>query len=1388
MMTRLTRLISVVLAANAFALPCASLPASGDVPGIAISYRVPRDGMHVTIAINNAAGVRVRNLIADVEKPKGKHTEYWDGLDDDGRAMPPGEYRWVGLTRGDLHAVYRGKFVHGDPPWFYGKTGGWLADHHPPCAVVSLGETILIGSGVSEWGHGLVCCDLDGTKQWGVRWLSNAAWCGVASMATDGERVFATSFPGWQVNWIWEVDPKTGNSWPVVKIPRAEPADPKTGNAAVVPEAPFDPPLGLRVVGARRTGPTRWDGELFISDLLGNKPRTFVYGTARAPEANDTTGYYFGGNNTHYTMKLLRTLPVKAWGLTWLPDGRCVAVLDKSLGVLDTATGAVTPLVTQGLEAPYCITSDSQGRIYVSDRGGQAQRDNPYSPLRQPGLRTSHVASMQVKVFDSHGKPLAAIGKPGGQGPGVCDSQAFDMPGGIAIDARGRLWVSEENLVKRISVWSSPADPAKEQPALVHEFTGTSSYGEGAYMRDPRNPQLITSGLGKITWEVDLRAQTFRPVELPFVTGTPSLYGWASFPDALPFGNEGFEDPFDNWQAITHDTIRLNGRTYQWYSRNYGSFTVVGETVGPGSFKPLAAVGTIFNCIEQCWRYSDHWVPLPILEACKRSPDWEKLIRAAGVDPAMAELPHAPDIWSKWPKDLNAFAWADANGDGLMQADEITIGRMMAHHGAPVFCADANLNLILSIYGSVFRLKPQRLNALGAPIYDWSKLEPVSQGTVGTPSAVLDDGSILITAAEDEAIRFLAPDGRQRWSYRSRYREHSHRNMDRQRERVTTPGAIYGAWNMPGIVNGPGKLGKLFMLHSGHGMNYLLTLDGLFIGTIFKSAYDGQASCDNLPEAKLGMLLDDVSLQDECFNGSMARAEASAGGFEKGRYYMLGLGRRVVVELAGLDSVERLSGGKVKLNADAVSAARAAIIAAAEQKAAGVNDEPAGILAAKAFYPQIFGHQSAILLPAGRVILWHNESGLGVAATTWYRPGTPLDRVFVNDAPGWEELFAHGDCIDVSVGAAGPDGGARPEAQDERLVFGERAGKLEIVRYRRMPASQAPPGAKMLDAGRDGAMCWVADTLDLPNDGVRRHEPIYYNTTAVFSVVIPWKKLGIDYAPGMRLRANAGITVRRPGFAGLQRMYWVGDVSAAAVDLPTALEMRPGLWRSIILRPDGYVFPPAVSPDASPAGRPLVLNVTNGAGGLPAACPNAFMWVSGDTTNLKVKWYVARDATPFVNNGTDWTLLFKSGDACDLQIESPTLGKNRILVSVFEGKPVVVRYQCKADGADPQRGVRFRSPAGDLFVPIVERMAIEPNVQRGETWYTVEAAIPWAALGIKPDHGMRIPIELGVLRSDPTGTKTISRDYWNSGLSGMVTDVPTEARPTEKWGVLELRR
>ena len=143
-------------------------------PPIPIRFSLKEPGV-VTIVINDAQGVRVRNLISETEFPAGENTIWWDGLNDciqpdqagkysiQGTLVAPGTYSISGITRKaiDLHYEMT-PYNAGNPPWPtigiagqhtvnpYTGTGvvptdestessrGWLADHSPPSAVLSL--------------------------------------------------------------------------------------------------------------------------------------------------------------------------------------------------------------------------------------------------------------------------------------------------------------------------------------------------------------------------------------------------------------------------------------------------------------------------------------------------------------------------------------------------------------------------------------------------------------------------------------------------------------------------------------------------------------------------------------------------------------------------------------------------------------------------------------------------------------------------------------------------------------------------------------------------------------------------------------------------------------------------------------------------------------------------------------------------------------------------------------------------------------------------------------------------------------------------------------------------------------------------------------------------
>jgi len=82
------------------------------------------------------------------------------------------------------------------------------------------------------------------------------------------------------------------------------------------------------------------------------------------------------------------------------------------------------------------------------------------------------------------------------------------------------------------------------------------------------------------------------------------------------------------------------------------------------------------------------------------------------------------------------------------------------------------------------------------------------------------------------------------------------------------------------------------------------------------------------------------------------------------------------------------------------------------------------------------------------------------------------------------------------------------------------------------------------------------------------------------------------------------------------------------------------------------------------------------------------------------------------------------------------------------------------------------------------RMAASANFdQPSQNVYVVEAAIPLSILGLKPAANLRLKFDWGVLVTDPSGNAVVRRVYWANQATGIVADVPSEARlQPDLWG------
>ena len=121
----------------------------------------------------------------------------------------------------------------------------------------------------------------------------------------------------------------------------------------------------------------------------------------------------------------------------------------------------------------------------------------------------------------------------------------------------------------------------------------------------------------------------------------------------------------------------------------------------------------------------------------------------------------------------------------------------------------------------------------------------------------------------------------------------------------------------------------------------------------------------------------------------------------------------------------------------------------------------------------------------------------------------------------------------------------------------------------------------------------------------------------------------------------------------------------------------------------------------------------------------------------------------------------------------------------------------KADGRPlPPRGGREKAPliqlgrVQELRHAVRRRAAGGPlKVVSGKDFYTVEAAVPLAALGLEPRAGQTLRGDLGVTFGDPAGQRTRLRSYWSNQHTGIVDDAVDELmlRPTY-WGEIQFAR
>ena len=161
-----------------------------------------------------------------------------------------------------------------------------------------------------------------------------------------------------------------------------------------------------------------------------------------------------------------------------------------------------------------------------------------------------------------------------------------------------------------------------------------------------------------------------------------------------------------------------------------------------------------------------------------------------------------------------------------------------------------------------------------------------------------------------------------------------------------------------------------------------------------------------------------------------------------------------------------------------------------------------------------------------------------------------------------------------------------------------------------------------------------------------------------------------------------------------------------------------------------------------------------------------------------------RDPSPWVNNGTDAQALFKTGDACQIELESAE-GPVRLLVAPMGQETKVVRYREKVKGGKQADFVLFQSPWRAVqFDSVTVLASAEAKVtKRPGNGYVLEGSVPLADLGFGAKLPRRTKGDVGVIYGNVEGTADEFRNCWANKATGLVNDVPGEVMFAPKmWG------
>jgi hypothetical protein len=461
---------------------------------------------------------------------------------------------------------------------------------------------------------------------------------------------------------------------------------------------------------------------------------------------------------------------------------------------------------------------------------------------------------------------------------------------------------------------------------------------------------------------------------------------------------------------------------------------------------------------------------------------------------------------------------------------------------------------------NVWRLPVVDWTESGAPVYDGPNAELIIRDPDhGFSNCIWADSRGNLLSNSTGGMMMFSPEGKRLWRYPNPYAgvHASHQATRSDRGMLIGPLFVIGSLQVEG-------LGEVFAFNGNLGQAFLMTTDGLYVGSLFR---DARSAPDALPAKPVrGESHRNTTMGGEWFGGQLFRNPRDGKSYIVGEHHSAG--GNCIYEMTGLDEAKRLADIEITFSPEAHAEAQA--MAGPDTDA----EEQENPLVVQMGRPNAAVNVDGIgseYDSSGLAVARFEKDGAHQATATVSYDDTNLYLFYSvhDDSPlrnsgrhGINELFKSGDCVLFELGTLRDveDTSSKVQRGDWRLLLAKKENKHVAVLYNYVSDStntwieiSSGLGALRIDEFKEVTGAQIASRLTKGG----------YELEAS----IPLDELGFRPESGKEYRGDFGVVYSDlKGTTNRLRMHWATRDTGLVSDAYNEAQVRPAQWGLIRTR------------------------------------------------------------------------------------------------------------------------------------------------------------------------------------------------------------------------------